>query len=131
MNEASSRDLKALFHGHVNILSTLQDRKGTNAMTIFLLLSGIGGVFMLYVLVNFWREGRRITHNMMRPYRVPSHYGNCHEVIVTTRLVDFEAEQLGKTSLIHFPVSQSRTKLGGTEAGQAPHKKSPRKYSSG
>jgi len=29
------------------------------AMTIFLMLNGLGIVFMLYVLANFWKEGHR------------------------------------------------------------------------
>ena len=29
------------------------------AMTIFFLLNGLGVVFLLYVLANFWKEGRR------------------------------------------------------------------------
>ena len=29
------------------------------AMTIFFLLNGLGVVFLLYVLANFWNEGRR------------------------------------------------------------------------
>ena len=28
-------------------------------MTIFLLLNGVGVVFLLYVLANFWKEGHR------------------------------------------------------------------------
>jgi hypothetical protein len=33
------------------------------AMTIFLILSGLGVVFLLYVLANFWKEGHRPSSN--------------------------------------------------------------------
>src|SRR6202035_5092200 len=29
------------------------------AMTLFTLLNGLGGVFLMYVLVQFWKEGHR------------------------------------------------------------------------
>jgi hypothetical protein len=32
-------------------------------MTIFLVLNGIGVVFLLYVLANFWKEGHRDGHH--------------------------------------------------------------------
>jgi hypothetical protein len=36
------------------------------AMTIFLVLNGAGVVFLLYVLANFWREGRRPKNDATR-----------------------------------------------------------------
>jgi hypothetical protein len=100
-------------------------------MTIFLVLNGIGVVFMFYVLVNFWKEGRRMTHGVMRPYRLQSRYGTTHHVLVATRPVGFEAKQPAKTSLIQFPVGKGRTNVVGRESDQARDKPTLRKYSSG
>ena len=34
--------------------------RGSTAMTIFLILNGLSVVFLVYVLLKFWREGRRM-----------------------------------------------------------------------
>jgi hypothetical protein len=36
------------------------------AMTIFFLLNGLGVIFLMYVLANFWKEGRRETDTKRR-----------------------------------------------------------------
>ena len=35
-------------------------------MTIFLVLNGMGLVFLLYVLANFWKEGHRLVSNVQK-----------------------------------------------------------------
>jgi hypothetical protein len=100
-------------------------------MTIFLVLNGIGVVFMLYVLANFWKEGRRVTHGVMRPYRLGSQCGIIRQVFVATRPLGFEAKQPGKTSLIQFPVAKGRTNVVGRESDQAGDTPTLRRYSSG
>jgi hypothetical protein len=69
-------------------------------MTMFLVLNGMGIMFLLYVLVNFWKEGRRT--------RVRSLYSIKPEVFVAVRPVGFETERMGNGSVICFPVPEGR-----------------------
>ncbi len=36
------------------------------AMTIFFVLNGLGVIFLLYVLANFWKEGHRPQSNVRK-----------------------------------------------------------------
>jgi hypothetical protein len=100
-------------------------------MTIFLVLNGMALVFMLYVLVNFWKEGNRTTRGSIRLYRLQSLYGSKPEVFVVTQSLGFEAKRPGKTSLIQFPLAKGRTNLVGEESAQAEDKITLNKYSPG
>jgi hypothetical protein len=102
-------------------------------MTMFLVLNAMGVVFLLYVLVNFWKEGRRTTQGDVRSYRLQSLHGSKPEVFVATRPLGFEAGRPGKRSLIRFPAPEGRPQGDqvGREAAQGGGKSSLRKYSSG
>ncbi len=68
-------------------------------MTIFLLLNGVGVVFLLYVLANFWKEGHR-SNNNARKY--PAEYGwrDWANVVVVTHPISHSAQ--GGLSVIPF-----------------------------
>jgi hypothetical protein len=112
---------------------TPASQEGAKAMTIFLVLNGMAVVFMLYVLVNFWKEGRRTTHGGVRSYDFQSLHGSEREVFVVTRPLEFEVGRPGKRSLIRFPapVGRPREDQVGGESAQGGGRSSPRKYSSG
>jgi len=81
------------------------------AMTIFLLLSSLGVVFLLYVLTNFWREGRR-SRNYARKYAAEFGQQDCTCAVVVTQRMSQNAQ--GAKSVIPF---QPRTqKLQGKPA---------------
>jgi len=61
------------------------------AMTIFILLNGMGMAFLVYVLVNFWNEGHR-TKSAARPletYLMRSDYPVVH---IVNHLISNSAE---------------------------------------
>jgi hypothetical protein len=60
------------------------------AITIFLMLNGMGIVFLLYVLVNFWREGHRPMY-AVREYEMESWEKENSEVIVVTHPISHSA----------------------------------------
>jgi hypothetical protein len=83
-------------------------------MTIFLVLNGIAVVFLLYVLVNFWKEGRRTAHGGVSSHPLQSMRGNNPEVFIVTGPLEVAARRPGKTSLIRFPVAKGHThEVGG------------------
>jgi hypothetical protein len=73
------------------------------AMTIFLTLSGLGVFFLLYVLANFWNEGRRPNRNTRRSV---SGFGRMDraDVIVVTHPISHSAD--GGLSVIPFPARE-------------------------
>jgi hypothetical protein len=71
------------------------------AMTIFLLLNGLGVVFLVYVLTNFWREGRRPKRNA-RKYAAEFGRRNRIDVVVETHPISHNAQ--GGLSVIPFRV---------------------------
>lgn len=71
-------------------------------MTIFFVLIGMGVVFLLYVLVNFWKEGHR-PKTAVQKSAVRSSLGKQAEVVVITHPISLSA--LGGISVIPFPVS--------------------------
>ena len=91
-------------------------------MTIFLVLNGMAVVFMLYVLVNFWKEGRRTTRGGVRSFELQSLHGRKREVFVVTRHLEFEAGRSGKRSLLRFPIPEGRPREDQILAG---YKRSP------
>jgi len=69
------------------------------ATTIFLLLNGLGVVFLLYVLANFWKEGRRPMKeecNDVMEFRGR----NWADVVVVTHPISLTAQ--GGVSVIPF-----------------------------
>jgi len=67
-------------------------------MKIFLLLNGLGVVFLLYVLVNFWREGHQ-PKNAARKYAME--FGrDWADVVVVTHPISHSAQ--GGVSVIPF-----------------------------
>jgi hypothetical protein len=70
-------------------------------MTIFLLLNGMGVVFLLYVLANFWKEGHRSKNNAQE---YSAEYGrrDWTDAIVVTHPISHSAQ--GGLSVIPFRV---------------------------
>ena len=62
------------------------------AMIIFTVLSGLGVVFMLYVLVQFVKEGRRSKNRAGRHYEVELSYMDSPEVFVVTHPISHSAQ---------------------------------------
>ena len=78
------------------------------AMTIFLVLNGAGVVFLLYVLANFWKEGRRIKNNT-RTYAAEFRQRDWADVMVVTHPISPSAP--GGLSVIPFrPVDRCSDK---------------------
>jgi hypothetical protein len=71
------------------------------AMTIFLLLNGLGVVFLLYVLANFWNEGRRPKNNA-RGYAAEFGRRDWIDVAVVTHPISHNAQ--GGLPVIPFRV---------------------------
>lgn len=74
-------------------------------MTIFFVLIGMGVVFLLYVLANFWKDGHR-PKTVDRELVVKSSRGNQVGVVVITHPISLSAQ--GGLSVIPFPVSDWR-----------------------
>ncbi len=98
-------------------------------MTIFVILNGMGLVFMLYVLVKFVKEGRRTPHGGARTRRLPSFYGSSTEVFVATRPVEMAGSAPKGAAVIPFLAGRPRP-VGGQPAPDG-GKPSQRKYSVG
>jgi hypothetical protein len=99
-------------------------------MTIFLLLNGLGVAFLMYVLVNFLREGRQNKHGALRPSRLSAEYGSARQVYVATRPFASNAKKTNETFVLQFADSKVRTKTVGTEPGETENKKPLMKYAS-
>jgi hypothetical protein len=69
------------------------------AITIFLLLNGMGVVFLLYVLANFWKEGHRPNNNA-RKYASEYAWRDWANVVVVTHPISHSAQ--GGLSVIPF-----------------------------
>ncbi len=99
-------------------------------MTIFLVLSGIGVIFMLYVLVNFWREERQTRHSALRSNLSSARFGRTQKVIVVAGVIRSGNEKRDTSYVIQFPTTESHTNAvsekGAYFEGEAP----VRKYSS-
>jgi hypothetical protein len=100
-------------------------------MTIFLILNGMGLVFMLYVLVNFVKEGRRTPRGGARMPRLSSLYGSRTEVFVATRPVEMAGHAPNGAAVIPFPVLEGRPRPVGGQPAPDGGKPSQRKYSVG
>jgi hypothetical protein len=72
------------------------------ALTIFMMLSVMSVIFLLYVLVKFWQEGRRTRRATLRQYRLPLVRTKKSVVVVT---VPVTAGTNGDVEdLLRFPV---------------------------
>jgi hypothetical protein len=78
------------------------------AMLIFTVLNGMGVAFLLYVLVNFWKEGKRAKHPAARSYRSLSLDSAKSEVFVATRPLTFETDRSTEHPVIRFHAQKGR-----------------------
>ena len=62
------------------------------AMIIFTVLSGLGVAFVLYVLGQFWKEGRRSKNPAGRQYEIELSYMDRPEVFVETHPISHSAQ---------------------------------------
>jgi hypothetical protein len=79
-------------------------------MTIILLtaINGAGVVFLLYVLVQFWKEGHRASKTGFRRHGAFSRGSNAPEVFLLRYSPMPEGTGTG-TPLIHFPTRREGT----------------------
>lgn len=71
------------------------------AMVIFTALNGMGVVFLLYVLVQFWKEGYRSQETGARRDAIAGFGMDGPDVIVVTHIVDSAAQQPNDEALVH------------------------------
>jgi hypothetical protein len=64
------------------------------AMTIFAVLNGMGVAFLVYVLIQFWKEGRRL-----------------HGEAPRRQATEFSSERKAEVAVVTYPVSRS-TQIG-------------------
>jgi len=83
------------------------------AMTIFFVLNGLGVIFLLYVLANFWKEGHR-PKNDARKYAMEFGRRDWADVVVVTHPISHSAQ--GGLSVIPF---QARGRYGDIPARSA------------
>jgi len=98
-------------------------------MTIFFILNGMALAFMLYVLVNFVKEGKRMPRGTTRMRRLAPLYGSGTEVFVATRRVKMTGSAPKGAAVIPFSALEGRP-VGGQSAPDG-GKPSQRKYSVG
>src|SRR5579859_7261562 len=79
-------------------------------MTIFLALNGVGVIFLLYVLAQFWKEGRRHAADV-RKCDAEAVRREWVEVLVTTHPVSHSAH--GGLPVIPFPARDRQIGAGG------------------
>jgi hypothetical protein len=87
-------------------------------MTIFLILNGLGVIFLLYVLANFWKEGWRPVDKAPK-YERKLRRPDWGDVAVVTRPVSSSAQ--GGLSVISFQARRRkhRANVNHTEAAAA------------
>jgi len=83
------------------------------AMTIFLALNGVGVIFLLYVLAQFWKEGRRHAAEI-RKYDEAASAREWVEVLVATHPVSHSAH--GGLPVIPFPARDREYSVDGQQA---------------
>jgi hypothetical protein len=73
-------------------------------MIAFYVLNGLGVIFMLYVLIQFWKEGHRSVNRTARKYKIDaSEMGTC-EAVAVARPIRTRAQ--GKYSVIPIRPSE-------------------------
>jgi hypothetical protein len=83
------------------------------AMTIFLALNGLGVIFLLYVLAQFWKEGQRHAVDVSK-CDADASVREWVEVLVTTHPVSHSAQ--GGLPVIPFPARDREQGVGGQQA---------------
>ena len=78
------------------------------AILIFTVLSGMGVAFLLYVLVNFWKEGKRAKYPATRSYRSLSLDSTKPEVFIATHPLTFETDRPAEHPVIRFHAPEGR-----------------------
>jgi hypothetical protein len=73
------------------------------AMTIFLILNGLGVIFLLYALAHFWEEGHRRTY-AGRKYAAHDGQQDWTHAFVVTHAISHSAQ--GGMSVIPFPARE-------------------------
>ena len=79
-----------LTHSHPRKME-LMPKGGPATMPIFFLLNGLGLVFLFYVLVNFWKEGRR-TNRPVRHHTLDGKRPRDFEPIIVTHPISHTAQ---------------------------------------
>jgi len=90
-------------------------------MTIFLLVNGLAMVFMVYVSVNFWKEGKRATRGV-RSDRLQSLHENNPEVFIARGTMGSKARLSDRSSILQFPApdwSPQEKQIGGDNGNRA------------
>jgi hypothetical protein len=88
------------------------------AIAIFFALNGLAVAFLLYVLVNFWKEGHR-SKNDSRASEAEDNWRDWADVAVITHPISSAAQ--GGLAVIPFPVTT--TKFGVELEGGLPARK--------
>ncbi len=98
-------------------------------MKVFLVLNGMALGFMIYVLVNFCKEGLRTSRGGLRQFKRESVYASRPPVFVVARPLEADARRAGKSSVVPFPTPRvgSEGQTGATPGGKATQKR----YSTG
>lgn len=91
-------------------------------MTIFLLLNGCGVVFLFYVMVNFWKEGRQDVRGKLQPHRLLSRYGSAHQVLVVSKPIEMTEKRRNTAAVMPFYVGKNRGIVAAEGAGHAEDK---------
>jgi hypothetical protein len=91
-------------------VTQLAPERNPIAMTIFLVLNGMGLVFLLYVLASFWREGYRTASNVHKRATQFRSYEGAH-VFVVTRPISRSARRID--SVVPF---KARERFADTQA---------------
>jgi hypothetical protein len=68
----------------------------------------MGVVFLLYVLVNFWKEGKRATYHDGRSYMSSFLYSTRPEVYINTRPLTVETDRPIEHPVIRFHTQEGR-----------------------
>jgi hypothetical protein len=83
---------------------------GPMAMFIFVLLNGVGVAFLLYVLVNFWKEGKRANYPGARSCGHLCMESTKPEVFVATHPLAVEPDRPNKHAVIRFHALEDRVR---------------------
>jgi hypothetical protein len=83
-------------------------------MTIFFLLNGLGVVFLVYVLANFWKEGHR-PNSQVGEFAPEVGHRDSSKVLVVTHPLSHSAQ--GAVSVI--PFQSRRWEIRGSSSAEA------------
>ena len=81
------------------------------AMMLFTLLNGLGVVFLMYVLVQFWKEGLKPKKETSRALVMELPPSRRHKVIVLTRPISHNANS-------GLPVVSTRARMSSLQDGR-------------